>query len=87
MLVKTLFGENPKTSQLDCQYWQGMPHWRGQVAVSPLVSGSGIEFQVVPGDRVVLLLEDVPTQASACRILRIEPLQSEALVKSSKGKQ
>lgn len=86
-LVKTLFGEPPKTSQLDCLYREGVPHWRGKVAVSPLVTGSGIEFQVAPGERVVLLLADVPNDLSTCRVLRIEPLQHAALVKSSKEKQ
>jgi hypothetical protein len=86
-LVKTVFGESPKTSQLDCLYREGVPHWRGQVAVSPLVTGSGIEFTVAPGERVVLLLADVPTESNACRVLRIEPPQNETLVKSGKEKQ
>jgi hypothetical protein len=53
-----------------CVYEQGMPHRRGQMQVSPLVSGSGLETTLKKGDRAVFLF------ASDGTLLRAEPLES-----------
>ncbi|MEO8153127.1 MAG: hypothetical protein ABI605_08670 [Rhizobacter sp.] len=79
-VVRTLFGE-PRLALLRCTYEEGQPHHRGQTTVSPRVTGSGIEFNVKAGDRMVLLIEHTPTSENDCRVLRIEPLSSEQLVK------
>jgi hypothetical protein len=84
-VVTTIFGEAIRAPTLHCQYEQGLPHRRGEMAVSPLASGSGIEFNVIPGDRVVLLIARAPTESGNCEVLRIEPLENEALLKRRKG--
>ena len=79
-VVRPLFGE-PSPALLRCTYEEGQPHLRGRPAVSPRVTGSGIEFDIKAGDRMVLLIEHAPTHENDCRALRIEPLSSEPLVK------
>jgi len=79
-VVKTIFG-GPAPAVLRCIYEEGQPHRRGQTAVSPRVTGSGIEFDIQAGDRVVLLIEHAPAHENDCRALRIEPLSSEELVR------
>jgi hypothetical protein len=54
--VGTLFGMGVGSRELDCRYAQDKPHHRGELAVSPLICGSGMEFATKPGDRVILLL-------------------------------
>jgi len=83
-VVSTIFGE-PTSAALGCTYEEGQPHRRDQTAVSPRVTGSGIEFDVKVGDRMVLLIEHAPTHGADCRVLRIEPLSSEELVRSLRG--
>jgi len=79
-VVRTIFGE-PSLAVLRCTYEEEQPHHRGQTAVSPRVTGSGIEFNIKAGDRMVLLIEHAPVHENDCRTLRIEPLSSEELVK------
>jgi len=79
-VVRTIFG-GPAQAVLRCTYEEGQPHRRGQTTVSPRVTGSGIEFNIQAGDRVVVLIEHAPAHENDCRALRIEPLSSEQLVK------
>lgn len=41
---------------LRCEYRENRPQKRGSALLSPLVSGSGEEFQIRHGDRVILLI-------------------------------
>jgi hypothetical protein len=70
--VRTLFGKSVGERELDCRYAQGKPHHRGELAVSPLISGSGMEFATKPGDRVILLLGAADAPGDACMVLRME---------------
>jgi hypothetical protein len=77
--LHSVFGEDPiwqkhPKRDLECRYQEGLPHRRGDTMVSPLVSGSGLEFNVRAGDRVVLLIEGSAASEKSCRLLRIEPL-------------
>jgi len=51
-----LIGYLPDDSTLFCRYAEGVVHRRGDATVSPLVSGSGEEFDVRRGEQVILLL-------------------------------
>lgn len=70
--VRTVLGTLPATT-LVCRYAEGMPHKRGEAMVSPLVSGSGLEFRAKRGERVILLLSEAMV-GKARTLLRIEPL-------------
>jgi hypothetical protein len=83
-VVKTIFGKHTKVSIPECFYRQGLPHQRGQMAVSPRVTGSGHEFNAKLGDRVILLMASASVDAKNCEILRMEPLKNERLVKTRK---
>ncbi len=80
-VVKTIFGEHFKLPTLQCVYQQGQPHGRGAKSVSPRATGSGVEFDIKSGDRVIFLIEHAPKEAKACVLLRIEPLKNETTVK------
>jgi hypothetical protein len=73
--VEALFGKSVGRRELDCRYVQGKPHHRGELAVSPLISGSGMEFAAKPGDRVILLLGAGDSPGDACKVLRMEGLE------------
>lgn len=49
--LRTLYGPAPAVSLLQCRYAQGMPHRRGDSEVWPLLSGSGMEFDLRRGAR------------------------------------
>lgn len=85
--VETLFGKNVSNPLLDCQYEQGLVHSRGDLVVSPLVSGSGMEFDVKSGDRVILLIGADGNERTAWNVLRIEPLEQRAAIKRFGAKQ
>jgi hypothetical protein len=51
-----LRGELPDDADLDCEYTEPRVQRRGDAVVSPLVSGSGLEFQLRRRDRAILLL-------------------------------
>jgi hypothetical protein len=72
--VEILFGEGYAAPLLDCRYEQGLVHRRGDLVVAPLISGSGMEFDIKSGDRVILLIAGDGTRAGTCQVLRIEPL-------------
>jgi hypothetical protein len=65
---RILLGKKKK-NRFSCAYEQGLPHRRGQMQVSPLVSGSGFEMTLKKGDRAVFLL------ASNGMLLRAESLE------------
>jgi hypothetical protein len=85
-VVATVFGKNIMTPTLHCRYMQGLPHQRGNLNVSPLVSGSGMEFSVATGDRIILMIERAPADPNDCHVLRIELLKNEPLIKSLVGR-
>jgi predicted alpha/beta superfamily hydrolase len=70
--LDTLFGARLPTRATQCSYREGVPHRRGDVQVSPLVTGSGIEFDVKGGDRLILLIGEADAELRACTVLRIE---------------
>lgn len=82
--LEAVFGEAPTQATLLCRYEEGTAHRRGAMAVAPLVSGSGMEFDVTPASRVILLLAHQPSAPEDCRVLRIEPLAHEALVRAAR---
>jgi hypothetical protein len=72
--LKTLFGSVESADTLLLTYYQGMPHYRGNTPVSPLVSGSGLEFNLKKGDHVIVLLKANDLRAGRLSVLRVEPL-------------
>ncbi len=78
-----LFGLPSKRKTFRCVYSQGMPHWRqserGRMLVSPLVSGSGIEFDIVRGDRAIFLAESFPPKGP-CTALRVESMENKDVI-------
>src|ERR1700732_3099441 len=75
MPVEPLFGDELARQSLACSYRQGLVHRRGDMVVAPLISGSGIEFGIKSGDRVILLIEAGVDESGSCNVLRIEPLE------------
>lgn len=84
--IRTIFGEPVSGTAMTCKYSEGRPHLRGTTTVSPLVWGSGIEFSTKPKDRVILLIATGALGTSECEALRIEGLQSEALITNRKSR-
>ena len=79
-LLKTLFGSMESGESLSLTYHQVMPHFRGNTGVSPLVSGSGLEFNLKKGDHVIVLLKANDTCEGRLSVLRVEPItQLEAI--------
>jgi hypothetical protein len=72
--VETLFGKNFATHRIACRYLEGLVHRRGDTMVAPLISGSGMEFNIKAGDRVVLLIAADANEQGEYSVLRIEPL-------------
>jgi len=84
-LVEIIFGQLKHKKSFTCNYSQGRPHFRGQMSVSPLVSGSGLEFQVKKGDRVIFLLLNGNTDsAPPLELLRIEDMGNINLIRKTK---
>jgi len=79
--VRTLFGKPVTDSMLTCRYSEGRAHLRGETRISPLVTGSGIEFSIKPKDRVILLIADEVPGDSGCEVVRIEGLETEDAIK------
>jgi hypothetical protein len=79
--VETLFGKSAGRRELDCRYTQGKAHHRGELAVSPLISGSGMEFDAKQGDRVILLIGVADAPGEACKVLRMEPLEQKERIR------
>ncbi len=73
--IEILFGETVTPGDLLCQYRQGLIHRRGDLVDYPLITGSGIEFGVKPGDRVILLIAPDGASQGSCRVLRMETLE------------
>src|SRR6185503_19597723 len=74
--TRALFGDGQPEQTLACRYSQGLPHRRGDMDVSPLVTGSGLEFRMKQGDRVIILLGGSEGESERITVLRIEPLSS-----------
>lgn len=77
--LRTLSGPAPTVSLLHCRHAQGMPHRRGDSEVWPLLSGSGMEFDLRRGETVILLIAAAASPGD-CEILRVEPLHNEAAI-------
>jgi predicted membrane metal-binding protein len=78
-LLRTLQGPSLANVLLSCRHAQGVAHQRGDTRVWPLLSGSGIEFDLQRGQQVILLIAAEPASGE-CEVLRAEPLQSEAAI-------
>lgn len=78
--IRTLFGDQQLAQKLTCRYAQGLPHRRGDMAVSPLVTGSGLEFGLKKGDRVIVLIGAREGASELVDVLRVEPLSSEPAI-------
>lgn len=84
--LKTLFGKPVTTPLLTCRYSEGRAHLRGETRVSPLVTGSGMEFSIKPKDRVILLIADEEPGSSGCEVVRIESMTNEGAI-TNRGRQ
>jgi hypothetical protein len=82
--VATLFGDGLAGRDLDCRYQEllGLDH--GVQVFAPLISGSGIEFNVKKGDRIILLIGAPGSPSDRCRVLRIEPLDHQDRIRRSR---
>jgi len=78
--LRTLFGKPVTTPLLTCTYSEGRAHLRGETRISPLVTGSGIEFSIEPKDRVILLIADEEPGNSGCEVVRIESMENEGAI-------
>jgi len=84
-LLKTLFGSVESGESLSLTYSQGMPHY--DPPRSPLVSGSGLEFNLKKGDRVIVLLKARDSDEERLPVLRVEPItQLEAIQQKWKAR-
>jgi hypothetical protein len=63
-----LIGQLPDDATLYCRYAEGVVHRRGDATVSPLVSGSGEEFDVRRGEQVILLLAPAQPAETAAMV-------------------
>jgi hypothetical protein len=79
--VETLFGKNFTTHRIACRYLEGLVHRRGDMMVAPLISGSGMEFGIKPGERVILLIAADANEQGEYNVLRIEPLDRRDVIK------
>jgi len=82
--TRVLFGDRKKGEKLRCRYSQGMPHLRGSMGVSPLVTGSGMEFNLKKGDHLILLIADGENELKTLHVLRVEPLAMAQWIKKHK---
>ncbi len=80
-----LFGDEPLGQELDCRYWQGIPHRRGDRAVFPLVTGSGLEFGLKKGDRMIVLLREPEGEDELIEVLRVEPISRARIIQEQKN--
>jgi argonaute-like protein implicated in RNA metabolism and viral defense len=78
--IRTLFGDRQPAQRLACRYAQGLPHRRGDMAVSPLITGSGLEFRLKKGDQVIVLIGAREGATEVVDVLRVEPLSSEPAI-------
>ncbi|MDR2220117.1 MAG: hypothetical protein LBE24_05995 [Methylobacillus sp.] len=72
--LKVLYGSVQSEAPLMLTYTQVMPHYREGKAVSPLVSGSGSEFDLKQGDHVIILLGTQDVHAKRWSVLRVEAM-------------
>ncbi len=79
--IETLFGDEFARQSLDCRYRQDLVLRRGDMIDAPLISGSGIEFDIKSGDRVILLIEAGADESGSCKVLRMEPLERRDAIK------
>jgi hypothetical protein len=75
MPVSLLIGVPFAERTLHCEYSEGLAHERAGVSVWPLVSGSGMEYGISKGDRVILLISKLDAASNTCNVLRIEGLE------------
>jgi len=80
--IRSVFGAAVTRQKMRCEYREGRPHRRGNTAVSPLVSGSGNEFDLKRGERVLLLLAETAKDNPQCAILRVEPIANEQAIRT-----
>jgi hypothetical protein len=73
--VSLLIGVPFAERTLHCEYSEGLAHDRGGVQVWPLVSGSGMEYGISKGDRVILLIGKLDAGSDTCSVLRIERVE------------
>ena len=71
--LKCIFGEMGTNGEVSFMYFEGKVHERGKTMVSPLVSGSGLEFKFKKGDKVILLISGNSGVSKSLNVLRIEP--------------
>lgn len=81
-----LIGQLPDDATLYCRYAEGIVHRRGDATVSPLVSGSGEEFDVRRGEQVILLLapaQPAETAAMTREAVTVDPSAGNAADESA----
>lgn len=78
--LKSIFGKMPSNEELSFIYSEGRPHVRGNTEVSPLVSGSGLEFNIKRMAKVIVLIDGNNNISKSLKVLRIEPEESAAKI-------
>ena len=87
ILVEYIFGELPMHEELRFIYSEGRPHVREEMRVSPLMSGSGLEFQLNRGDKVIVLIGSENNISTSLNVLRVEPYKSLTALERYRRKQ
>jgi len=82
-VVSTVYGGTVEPGGLTCRYEEGRPHQRGNMRVWPLISGSGMEWEIKKSQRVILMLKHHPAMAPDCEVLRMEPIENQDAVETA----
>ncbi len=82
--LKVIFGELNATGAVLFRYLEGRPHFRNQTTVSPLVSGSGQEFDLKKGDEAIFLLGTNNNESEYHNLLRVETKSNLQVIKRCK---
>lgn len=78
--LKIIIGKLRRNKELTFMYSEGKPHVRGKMMVSPRVSGSGLEFKLKRGAKVILLIARNSGLSTSLNVLRIEPEENMSAV-------
>jgi hypothetical protein len=90
--IEIIKGKSSVGKSLLCVYRQPYPQFREEpdgttLVDSPLVTGSGMEFDVKEQQQVILFLSSAPDKSGSCNLLRVEPLsEKESIVKQLSSK-
>ncbi|CAN5203027.1 hypothetical protein BH10PSE17_BH10PSE17_08310 [soil metagenome] len=80
--VRVIFGPPIQDAGIICTFSHGRAHHRGNMMVEPRPAGSGIEFSLSAGERVIFLVARETAQGTGCKLLRVDRLDQEAFIAS-----